>query len=146
MKILVKKLNDDVSLPKYQRENDAGFDFHASETVEIPPGECVAVPTGLKMAIPTGYRVSIVPRSGLSKDTYLRIPNSPGTIDSGYRGEVKVLVFNDGIVTTTINKGDRIAQGILERTPRAEFKVVDELPDSERGEGGFGHTGVSEDV
>jgi dUTP pyrophosphatase len=171
--VRVKRLHADAVIPKYAHEYDAGFDLVAVEDVIIEPGETKLVPTGLAFQIPIGYEIQIRPRSGVSLKTKLRVSNAPGTIDSQYRGEVKVIVDNirqryideDGeeYVTRTldtinsstevsefftegtyiIRKGDKIAQGVLAEVPRANFVVVDELDETTRGESGFGSTGVN---
>lgn len=146
VRVRVKKLQDDVALPKYARKGDAGFDLVAANDVIIEPGETIAVPTGLAFAVPEGYEIQVRPRSGLSLNTRLRVANAPGTIDSGYRGELAVLLSNedfieDGGLTVIIRKGDRIAQGVLAEVPTASFEEVDELDETERGSKGFGSTG-----
>ena len=142
VKVKIKKIHEDAVIPKYQKKGDAGFDLYAVENRIIHTNETKVVKTGLKMAIPDGYEVQIRPRSGLSLKTGLRVANSPGTIDSGYRGEVGVIMHNaNKYKEEIVYKGDRIAQGVLKKVPVAEFMEVDELDDTERGEGGFGHTG-----
>lgn len=142
MKIKIKKIHEDAVIPKYQKEGDAGFDLYAVEDAIIHASQTKVIKTGLKMAIPDGYEIQIRPRSGLSLNTGLRVANSPGTIDSGYRGEVGVIMHNvNDYDEEIICKGDRIAQGVLKKVPIAEFEEVEELDDTERGEGGFGHTG-----
>lgn len=139
--IKIKRIHPDAVIPEYQKEGDAGFDFVAVKEILIRGGMTRVVPTGLQVAIPKGYEIEVVPRSGLSRDTPLVIANSPGTIDSGYRGEIGVIAYNKADYSTTVPKGLRIAQGKVKKVPRAEFKEVDELPKSDRGGGGFGHTG-----
>lgn len=131
---------------KYATDGSAGFDIHAARTVEIAGHGVAIVPTGLYMAIPAGYELQIRPRSGNSAKTNIRIANSPGTIDSDYRGEIGVIVDNKGSAVLTINKGDRIAQGVFAIVPKVEFSVVDKkeyLGTTERGAGGFGSTGAN---
>lgn len=147
--INVKKLpNFDKSfpLPSYETKDAAGADLRASfenkEDFTIKPGERALIPTGLSFEIQSGYEVQIRPRSGLSLKTDLLVVNSPGTIDADYRGEVKIILGNFGKDNFTIKHGDRIAQMVLAPIHQAEFSVVDELSDTERGEGGFGSTGV----
>ena len=138
----VKSINDDAVIPQYQNPGDAGFDFHACEDAEILPNQTNVVGTGLKFAIPEGYAMKIVPRSGMSLKTPIRIANSPGTIDSGYRGEVGILVHNTSVHDIVkIEKGDRIAQGVMVEVPKANFIEVNDLSETVRGEGGFGSTG-----
>lgn len=147
MKIKIKKVHKDAAIPNYATNGSSGFDLHCIEKVVILPGETVLVKTGLIFEVPEGYELQIRPRSGLSLNTPLRISNSPGTIDSDYRGEVCVIIENTsnmhdktGIVKV-IEKGDRIAQGVICPVIRADFDVVESLSDTERGEGGFGSTG-----
>jgi dUTP pyrophosphatase len=134
------------SPPEYKTSGSAGFDISAnlskvSEILYLKPGEIVKVPTGLKVAIPEGYEIQIRPRSGLSLQGII-IVNSPGTIDSDYRGEISIILYNIGNETFQIKDKQRIAQGVLAKYEKAQFKVVDILNDTTRGEGGFGSTGV----
>lgn len=148
-----KRLHADAVIPKYQTEGAAGFDFHAVEDVEIYPGETALVKTGLAFEIPAGFEIQVRPRSGNSLKTRIRIANSPGTIDSDYRGEVGIIVDNltkgsmpvlrglekAGVVE--IKKGDRIAQGVLVPVFTAFFvEKEEELNETQRGSGGFGST------
>lgn len=131
---------------KYATDGAAGFDIYAARTVEIAGNGVAIIPTGLYMAIPAGYELQIRPRSGNSAKTNIRIANSPGTIDSDYRGEIGIIVDNKGEATLKINKGDRIAQGVFAVVPKAGFSVVDKkeyLGTTERGTGGFGSTGIN---
>lgn len=138
----VKKIHPDAVVPTYAKEGDAGFDlYYAYEDTILFPDAKDVFGTGWKMAIPEGWEIQIRPRSGLSIKTDLSIVNSPGTIDSGYRGEIGIIIKNIGEKEYKIKKGDRIAQGVLKRAPQGIFNVVNELPDSERGEGGFGSSG-----
>lgn len=141
--ISIKKIHPDAVKPKYQKEGDAGFDLYAVERVRVKGGKTRVVPTGIKAAIPEGFEIQIRPRSGISLKTNIRIANSPGTIDAGYRGEIGIIVHNLGTYDYVVEKGDRIAQGILKEVPHAVFKWVDELPESDRGEGGFNSTGTN---
>lgn len=120
------KVTPDAKLPAYQSIGDAGADIYADADVEIRPGQTVTVPTGVKAIIPGGYRISIVPRSGLSLKTGLRVTNAPGTIDCTFRNEIMVIVQNTGDSIYTVAKGDRIAQMILEKTPKIDFVEVSE--------------------
>lgn len=141
--VKVEKLRDDIELPKYTRDGDAGMDVRAAEEVILQPGETKIIPTGLRLAIPNGYEIQIRPRSGLSLKTGLRLPNSPGTIDSNYRGELGIIVQNtDEDIEHTIEKGDRIAQMVLNKLPKMLLQVVDNLDDTNRGDGGFGSSGI----
>ncbi|WP_130177156.1 dUTP diphosphatase [Cryobacterium sp. SO1] len=131
-------------LPTYAHPGDAGADLHASEALVLAPGERALVGTGVSIALPDGYAAFVVPRSGLAVKHGITVVNSPGTVDAGYRGEVKVCVLNtDRDTPFTINVGDRIAQLIVAPVARALFVPVERLPGSMRGEGGFGSTGVA---
>ena len=130
-------------VPEYASEHAAGMDLRANEALELAPMERRAVATGIRMAIPEGYEGQVRPRSGLALKQGLSIPNAPGTIDADYRGEVKVIVVNLGTEPISIGKGDRIAQLVICPVIRAILEVSSELPESSRGEGGFGSTGVS---
>lgn len=141
--IKVKKVHPKAVIPSYAKAGDAGFDFHSVEDIVIHHNQTVIVKTGLKVAIPEGYEIQVRPRSGLSLKTGLSIANSPGTIDSGYRGEIGIICkyFKEPNDFYIVKPGDRIAQGVLKRAPQAKFKEVNKLPESERGIGGYGHTG-----
>ena len=159
--ILVEKCREDAKLPAYAHDGDAGMDLYAAEEVIIEPGKSALVPVGIKLAIPYGYEVQIRPRSGLSLNTPLRIPNAPGTIDSGYRGEICIIMentspesYSDGQVLSLkdkgnqkgpyhIQKGDRIAQMVVAKYETAEFTMTDNVETiGINREGGFGSTGV----
>jgi len=131
----------DAKIPKYFSEEAAGFDLYTCERVRIPAKSTKLISTGLRMEIPKGFEIQIRPRSGLSLDTKLRIANSPGTIDSDYRGEIKIIVENTGSESIKLNKHTRIAQGVIKRVPRAEFLEVKSIDETERNSGGFGSTG-----
>ncbi len=133
---------NDLPLPSYAREHDSGFDLRSSQEYEIAPGETVAVATGFALAIPPGYEGQVRMRSGLALDHKLIVPNSPGTIDAGFRGELKVIVMNLGTAPFRVERGHRIAQLVVTRVEHVRPVEVDELPATERGEGGFGHTGI----
>lgn len=141
----IKRVRD-VELPRYAKTGDSGFDLVAAEDTIIWPGETKVVPTGLTFEIPPGYELQVRPRSGMTRNTKLRVVL--GTVDSGYRGEVGVLVDNTEIPKVAnmkahvIERGTRIAQGVIAPVITAHFEEVDELSDSERGSGGFGSTGV----
>jgi dUTP pyrophosphatase len=142
MNIKIKKLVEDAIIPKYQTSGSAGFDFHTVEDVTVFPKETKLVSTGLAFEIPEGYELQVRPRSGISLKTKVRISNSPGTIDSDYRGLVSIIVDNissHGSLPYEIKKGDRIAQGVICKVNQAVF-IEDELSETERGEGGFGST------
>ena len=141
--VKIKKLIDSARIPEYKTPQSAGFDFYAvvDGVIELDPSEIRTIRTGLSMEIPDGYELQVRPRSGLSLTTKLRITNSPGTIDADFRGEILIIVENIGTETITINHHDRIAQGVLNEVPQANFIIAEELSDTERGDGGFGHTG-----
>ena len=142
MHLPTRHLDPALPLPSYARDDDAGADLRATTTVTLAPGERALVPTGVAVAIPTGYAGFLHPRSGLAARLGLSIINTPGTIDAGYRGEIKVpLVNHDRDETIVVRRGDRIAQLVVQPVTRVVFDVVDELPDSTRGAGGFGSTG-----
>lgn len=166
VEIFIEICREDAVLPKYANSGDAGMDVYAAEEMIIAPGETVIVPTGLKMAIPEGYEIQVRPRSGISFKTPLRLPNSPGTIDSGYRDELGVIMTNTSEAGSEqsgkepygleekgnkkgayiIRKGDRIAQIVLQVVPKMAFTVVDSVKGmgTDRG-GGFGSTGIGND-
>lgn len=131
----------DVQL-EYATTGSAGFDISAKEDELILPGMVRKISTGLYMAVPEGYELQIRPRSGLAFKYGITVLNAPGTIDSDYRGEIGVLLINHGTETFKVCAGDRIAQGVLKKVEQAEFVFVDNLSETERGSGGFGHTGV----
>jgi len=134
-----------LSLPAYKTEGSAGADVTAAvpkgNPIKLYTGERVAVPTGLSVAIPEGYEIQVRPRSGLAKNFGIQVVNAPGTIDADYRGEIQVLLLNMGIEPFVINRGDRIAQLVLAKAPQITWDEVDNLPESARGDGGFGSTG-----
>jgi dUTP pyrophosphatase len=139
----VLRLDPDLPLPGYARDGDAGADLVAREGVLLmAAGGRAAVPTGIALALPEGYGGFVQPRSGLARDHGVTMVNAPGLIDSGYRGEVQVLLVNlDPSSDYEVRRGDRIAQLVIQRVEQAGFRVVDELPPSARGAGGFGHSG-----
>lgn len=138
----IVRLDPDLALPTYAHPGDAGADLQSTVDVTLAPGERVLVPTGVAVALPVGFVALIHPRSGLAARHGLSIVNTPGTVDTGYRGEIKVLLVNhDREASVTLRRGDRIAQIVIQRFERARFVEVDRLPDSERGEGGYGSTG-----
>lgn len=132
------------NLPVYKTEGAAGADITAllSEPVVIKPFKRAIIPTGLSFSIPKGYEVQIRPRSGLAAKNGVTVLNTPGTIDSDYRGEIKVILINLGDEDFTVNNGDRIAQMVVQKVEQASFEIVDNLDETERGSGGFGSTGV----
>ena len=139
--IIVKTKNE---LPKYETVNSAGMDLRANieEPIVLKPMERRLIPTGLYIALPQGFEAQIRPRSGLAFKKGITVLNSPGTIDSDYRGEIKILLINLGSVPFVVTNGERIAQMVISKHEQAEFTVVEELDDTERGAGGWGHTGV----
>jgi len=143
--VALKRLpgNEDIPLPKQMSEWAAGFDLHAavSETLVLEPGQRALVPTGFAMAMPKELEAQVRPRSGLAYKHGITCLNSPGTIDADYRGEVKVLLINLGSEPFAVKRGERIAQIVFQRLPQVSLTEVDELPETVRGEGGFGHTG-----
>ena len=142
-KVLIKKLNSNVELPAYKTNGASGMDLMAfiEEQIKIPPNSSHLVPTGLSMAFSEDYEVQIRPRSGLAAKNGITVLNTPGTIDSDYRGEIKIILFNHGKEDFLINNKDRIAQMILTPVVKMQLEEVDNLPDTLRGEGGFGSTG-----
>ncbi len=141
---LIPEQYQDLELPAYQSEHASGMDVAAavSKPVELKPGEIQLLPTGFAVAIPVGYELQVRPRSGLAVKQGLTIINAPGTIDADYRGEVRIGLINLGCEVQVIKRGDRIAQLILAPVVRARLEVVEQLPETVRGSGGFGHTGV----
>jgi dUTP pyrophosphatase len=142
--VLVCRLDTELPLPAYALPGDAGADIVTAVDVTLAPGERAVVPTGLAVAVPDGFAAFLHPRSGLAARAGLALVNAPGTIDSGYRGEIKVIVINhDPVSELHLDRGDRIAQLVVQRVERAQFVEVTELPLSERGTGGHGSTGGS---
>ena len=143
VKVLIKKLDSKVQLPKYKTDGSSGMDLMAflESPVNLKPQESELIPTGISIAIPEDTEVQIRPRSGLAAKSNISILNTPGTIDSDYRGEIKIILFNHGKEDFVINNNDRIAQMILMPIIKAEFEEVENLPKTLRGSGGFGSTG-----
>ena len=143
IKVLVKKLEPSVKLPSYKTNGASGMDLMAfiNKSIELKPGESCLVPTGLSVAIPDEYEIQIRPRSGLAAKNNISVLNTPGTIDSDYRGEIKVILFNHGNKNFKINNNDRIAQMILTPVVKMDLEETNELPESIRGARGFGSTG-----
>ncbi len=143
VKVLIKKLDPSVQLPAYRTEGASGMDLMAFivKSINLEPGKSCLVPTGLSIAFPKEYEIQIRPRSGLAAKNNISILNTPGTIDSDYRGELKVILYNHGNQNFIINNNDRIAQIVLTPIIKMELEETNELPDSIRGEGGFGSTG-----
>lgn len=134
---------EDVPLPSYQTDHAAGMDLHAAVTADtvVTPGEIARIPCGFALAVPVGYEAQVRPRSGLAARNGVTMINGPGTIDADYRGQVKVPLINHGNEPFTITRGMRIAQMLITPVPRVQWQPVDELPETTRGDGGFGHTG-----
>jgi dUTP pyrophosphatase len=142
MDVPVRLLDPDLPLPAYAHPGDAGADLVSAEDVELAPGERRLVHTGVTVALPDGYVGLVHPRSGLAARLGVTVLNAPGTVDSGYRGEILVnLINHDPVTPVKIARGDRIAQLLVQRVERAVFRAVDELPDAVRGAGGHGSTG-----
>jgi dUTP pyrophosphatase len=142
MEILVRRLDPDVQLPARAHPGDAGLDLCAAEDVTMKPGERASVGTGIAVAIPEGFAAFVLPRSGLAAKHGISLVNAPGLIDSGYRGELRILMINlDTDEAVTLRRGERIAQLVVQRVEDVTLREVDELPSSARGEGGFGSTG-----
>ena len=142
LRVPVLRMDAALPLPAYARPDDAGLDLCAAEPVTLAPGARALVPTGIALAIPPGFAGFVLPRSGLALRHGVTLLNTPGLIDAGYRGEVKVLLVNHGDAAVTLARGDRIAQLVVQRVERIALTAVTELPDSARGAGGFGSTGV----
>jgi dUTP pyrophosphatase len=140
--IQIRRLDPGVPVPAYSHPGDAGADLVTTVDAKLAPGERAVLPTGLAMALPEGYAAFVHPRSGLAAQCGVALVNAPGTIDAGYRGEVKVIVVNlDPREPVLLRRGDRIAQLVIQRVARAAFREVDALPSSFRADGGFGSTG-----
>lgn len=146
MKLKIKQLRPNAILPKYAKPGDAGMDlcacFDDKLSENIHPGDRLLINTGIAVAVPDGYEMQIRPRSGLALSKGITVLNSPGTIDSGYRGEIGVILLNAGNELISIKSGERIAQAVICPVARAELVMCDELDQTERGEGGFGSTGL----
>lgn len=141
VQLLIQRLDSDLPLPAHELPGDAGLDIYARLTLELAPGERALIPTGIAIALPAGYVGLIHPRSGLAARHGFTLVNSPGTIDSGYRGEIAVIGLNTGADSFTIVRGDRVAQLVVMELPRVLIQEVKTLPGSVRSAGGFGSTG-----
>ncbi|MCW4464468.1 dUTP diphosphatase [Glutamicibacter sp. MNS18] len=142
LEISLLLLDEQLPIPSYAHPSDAGADLHARESVELAPGQRALVPTGIAMALPDGYVGLVHPRSGLATKHGITVVNAPGTVDAGYRGEIMVTLLNtDTDSSFTVNRGDRIAQLVIQKVEHARFHVVESLEQSVRGAGGFGSTG-----
>ena len=144
IKILIKKLSKEVSLPKYETDGSSGMDLAANidANINIDPGKTAIIPTGLTLSIPKGFEVQIRPRSGLAAKQKISVLNTPGTIDADYRGEIKVILINLGQDSFKVEKGLRIAQMVVCPVIQAQLKEVNDLSETDRGKGGFGSTGT----
>ncbi len=144
VKIKFQPKNKNIKIPEYKTINSAGADIYADlmEPVVIHPKSIELIPTGIYVEIPEGYEIQIRPRSGLALKHGIILPNSPGTIDSDYRGEIKIILMNLSDEDFVINPGDRIAQMVLSKVYKIEWELSDNLTDTQRGDGGFGHTGI----
>ena len=142
-KILIKRLSKEISLPKYETTGSSGMDLAANiaGNISIDPGKTAIIPTGLALSVPKGFEVQIRPRSGLAAKKKISVLNTPGTIDSDYRGEIKVILINQGQETFKVEKGLRIAQMVVCPVVQAQIKEVEDLNETGRGKGGFGSTG-----
>ena len=143
VKVLIKKLNSNVQLPSYKTDGASGMDLMAyiEKPINLQPGKSCLVSTGLSVAFPKEYEIQIRPRSGLAAKNNISVLNTPGTIDSDYRGEIKIILVNHSNKNFMINNNDRIAQMVLAPITKMELEETNELPDTVRGEGGFGSTG-----
>jgi dUTP pyrophosphatase len=140
--VLITRLDPVVPLPGYARHGDAGADLCAAEDIDLAPGERAVVRTGIAIALPEGYAGFVHPRSGLAARHGITLVNAPGTIDAGYRGEIKVILLNTDLArTVSLHRGDRIAQLVVQRVENVTFREVPALPESARGDNGFGSTG-----
>lgn len=144
IKVLIKRLSKDISLPKYETSGSSGMDLAANveSDINIEPGKTAIIPTGLALAIPKGFEVQIRPRSGLAAKKNISILNTPGTIDADYRGEIKIILINLGKNNFRVEKGLRVAQMVLCPVTQAVLEEVDDLNKTNRGTGGFGSTGI----
>ena len=142
MEVLITRLDPDVPLPSYARQDDAGADLVCAEDVDLAPGQRAVIGTGIAIALPPGYAAFVHPRSGLAARHGVTVVNAPGTIDAGYRGEIQVILLNtDPARPVSFRRGDRIAQLVVQRVEHVTFCEVAALPGSARAEGGFGSTG-----
>jgi len=142
VKVLIKRLDPGVPLPLYAKGGDAGADIVSAVDITLAPGERALVPTGISIALPDGYVALVHPRSGLAIKHGVTMVNAPGTVDAGYRGELKLILINhDRSEAVSFKRGDRVAQLVIQQVERAEFIEVQELPGSGRGTDGFGSTG-----
>lgn len=142
MKVRVKKIHKDAKIPNYAHQGDSGMDLYSVEEATIEPGERKMVGTGLQISLPKGFEAQVRPKSGLAANFGVTVLNTPGTIDSSYRGEIVIIVANLGKESFKVEKGKKIAQMVIARVEEAEIKEVEELDDTARKDGGFGSTGL----
>lgn len=142
LRLPVLRIDPDLPLPTYARPDDAGLDLHTAEAVTLKPGDRMLVATGIALALPPGFAGFVLPRSGLALRHGVTLLNTPGLIDAGYRGEIKVLLVNHGTAAVTLARGDRVAQLVVQRVEQVVPAPVAVLPDHVRGIGGFGSTGA----
>ena len=142
MKVRIQRIDSNARMPEMAHPGDSGFDLFASETVSLKPGERKLVPTGIKVSLPAGFEAQVRPKSGLALKHGISVLNTPGTIDSGYRGEIKVILVNLGEQEYKVEKGKKIAQIVFARVECPEIVEVSELDETKRNEGGFGSTGL----
>lgn len=142
LRLPVLRIDPDLPLPTYARPDDAGLDLHTAEAVTLKPGDRMLVATGIALALPPGFAGFVLPRSGLALRHGVTLLNTPGLIDAGYRGEIKVLLVNHGTAAVTLARGDRVAQLVVQRVEQVVPAPVAVLPDHPRGIGGFGSTGA----
>jgi len=140
--VAIEKVSPDAKLPFLSHHGDAGYDLFANESVKILPGSIALVATGIKLAVPLGFECQVRPKSGLALNHGITLLNTPGTIDAGYRGEVKVILINLGKAPFLVEKGKKIAQLVFNKIESVDFKLVEGLDETKRGEGGFGSTGL----
>lgn len=147
VEVLLQRLDPDLPVPEYAHPGDAGADLMTTVDVEIAPQQRVTVPTGVAIALPAGYAAFVHPRSGLADRAGLTIVNAPGTVDAGYRGEIRVTLLNtDPDTPVVLRRGDRIAQLVVQKVERARFVVAERLPGSDRGDRGFGSSGLGSEM
>jgi dUTP pyrophosphatase len=144
--VKIVRLDKSQELPKYATEDSVAVDLYSRENLEILPGETKLAPSGIKISIPSGYEIQIRPRSGLALKNGITVLNTPGTIDSDYRGEVGIILHNSSKQAFKVNKGDRVAQAVLNKVELIRWREVEELDETQRGLGGFGSTGISQEA
>jgi dUTP pyrophosphatase len=143
VRIRIRRIRDGAVAPHYEHDGDAGMDLYSAEDCTLKPGERRLVPTGFRVEVPKGYEMQIRPKSGLALKRGITVLNTPGTVDSGYRGEVGVILFNASDGDFEVRTGEKVAQAVITRVETAELEEVEDLSETGRGEGGFGSTGLS---